>query len=77
MPPSSLGGHPFRHPYRPRGPHTSQSMMRLPTVPHDPYAQQPATPRPGMEQPGEMHAGLRPPEPSAVSFDVIYLILHA
>lgn len=67
MPPSSMG--PFRHPFRPPAPHTSQSMMRLPNIPHDPYSQQPATPRPGMEQPSELHQGLRPPEPSAVSFN--------
>ena len=68
MPPGSLGQ--FRHPFRPPGPHTT--MMRLPTVPHDPYSQQPATPQPGMEQPSDIHPGLRPPEPSAVSFDWLF-----
>ena len=65
IPPNSMAH--FRPPFRPPGPHPPQSMMRLPNVPQDPYSQQPATPRPGMEHPMELHQGLRPPEPSAVS----------
>ena len=73
MPPSSMGQ--FRPPFRPPIPHSTPNMMRLPTVPHDPYSQQPGTPRPGMEHPQEMMQGGRPPEPSVVSFGLQAVIL--
>ena len=65
IPPNSMGQ--FRPPFRPPVPHTTQNMMRLPTVPQDPYSQPPATPRSAMEHPMEPHQGIRPPEPSVVS----------